>query len=223
MRRQSLLTPPLASVRARKGGIKPGPEALQTPWVQREPEGMIQCVWRPSLKHTPGLDLYTWMENLPREQYRELKVFLSGIKRENYFRFKSQSGSKKKSCLLLSAVQSSLLADWSSPNMRVCMCVCVPLLAPVCRPSASPGLDSCRLRSEGPLNLGGYSFAHICYEFTRAKPFKGSFMEPSGALWLLAIKTHTRLIHIHIFAHTCGRMEHAQVSIHAHIYTHAYI
>lgn len=66
--------------------------------------------------------------------------------------------------------------------MCVHVCVCVSALAPVCRPSASPGLDSCRLRSEGPLNLGGYSFPHICYEFTRAKPFKGSFMEPSAAL-----------------------------------------
>lgn len=181
VRRQSLPTPPLASVRARKGGIKPGFGALQTPWVQREPECMIQCVeaipvahtW-PELVHLNGKPARRAAQGTQSCSFRN--------KRENYFLFKSQSGSKKNSCLLFGAVQSSLLADWSSPNMCVYAHVCVPLLAPVCRPSASPGLDSCRLRSEGPLNLGGYSFAHICYEFTRAKPFKGSFMEPSAAL-----------------------------------------
>lgn len=84
---------------------------------------------------------------------------------------------KEYPCFQLEAFHTSRLADWC-----VLVCVCVCPLAPVCHPSASPGLDSCRLHRAGPLNLGGYSFLHICYKFTRVKPFKGSFMEPSAAL-----------------------------------------
>ena len=129
VRRQSLPTPPLASVRARKGGIKPGLGALQTPWVHREPECTIQCVeaipeahtW-PELVHLNGKPVQRAARRTQSCSFRN--------KRENYFLFKRQSGSKKNSCLLVSAVQSSLLADWSSPNMCVYVCVspgsCLP-------------------------------------------------------------------------------------------------
>lgn len=60
--------------------------------------------------------------NTRKELNRFLFFFSVRNKSENYFQFRSQSGSKKRSCLLFSAVQSSLLADWSSPNKCVFVC-----------------------------------------------------------------------------------------------------
>lgn len=114
------------------------------------PEGTrrLDPVCVEAIPEAPGVNLYARMENVPREQHEEgtqpFFVFFSvRNKSENYFQFKSQSGSKKRSCLLFSAVQSSLLADWSSPNkcVFVCawMCVCVSpgswLLSPVRLPT----------------------------------------------------------------------------------------
>ena len=125
MRRQSLPSPPLASVRARKGGIKPGLGALQTPWVHREPECVIQCVevipeahtW-PQLVHLSGKPVQRATPGTQSCSFRN--------KRENYFQFKSRSGSKRNSCLLFSAVQSSP-PGWLELSQHVCACVCVCL------------------------------------------------------------------------------------------------
>lgn len=113
------------------------------------PEGTrrLDPVCVEAIPEAPGVNLYARMENVPREQHKEgtqpffVFVFSVRNKSENYFQFRSQSGSKKRSCLLFSAVQSSLLGDWSSPNkcVFVCawMCVCVSpgsCLPSVCLP-----------------------------------------------------------------------------------------
>lgn len=119
VRRQSLPTPPLASVGARKGGIKPGLGALQTPWVQREPECMIECVEAIPEAHTwPGL---VHLNGKPAQRATQGTQSCSfRNKRENYFQFKSQSGSKKNSRLLFSA-------SWLIGVHPTCVCMCVCL------------------------------------------------------------------------------------------------
>lgn len=154
---------------------------------------------------TPGLN-HVCLNWKPSRRATQGTRYSSQNKGENYFRFKSQSGSKKRPCRLFSvcAVCPPGRLEFTQ-HVCLCGCVCASLLAPVCHPSVSPGPDSCRLLSEGPLKLGGYSFPHICYEFTRAKPFKGSFMEPSAALWLLPIKMYAHLSTHSLCTHSAHR------------------
>lgn len=135
-----------------------------------------------------GLNLKSWVKKTWTESCMGSSnvAFFSGIKSENNFNLKARVLQRKSP---LSPAQFA--PGWLEFNQCVCVCVCFSWLL-----SASPGLDSCRLHSEGPLNLGGYSFFHICYKFTRGRAFKGSFMEPSAALWLLPIS------HTHLGTHT---------------------
>lgn len=133
--------------------------------------GHLEWIWPelPDLSEKPG----------QRATLRTQMALFSGLKTENNFNLKARLLQRKS---LLSPAQFA--PGWF--EFTQCMCVCFSWLL-----SASPGLDSCRLHSEGPLNLGGYSFPHICYKFSLASAFKGSFMEPSAVLWLLPIKPHT--------------------------------
>lgn len=123
------LSPPLLWHQSEPGKVawSLGTELSRLPG-SREKQKAWSSVWRPSLKHTPGL---TCLNGKPAQRATQGNWrFSFRNKKENYFQFKSQSDSEKYSCLLLSAVQSSLLADWSSPNVCVCVCVspgsCLP-------------------------------------------------------------------------------------------------
>lgn len=203
-------------------GVSQSQERWHKAWPQSAPDSVGPegtrrhgpvCGGHPRRAHLAWTRTHEW-KTCPESSAGNSTVVLSWIKGRSIFNLKARVAQRKTpvSCSVPCRVPSWLIGVHPT---CVCMCVCLSLLAPVCRPSASPGLDSCRLRSEGPLNLGGYSFPHICYEFTRAKPFKGSFMEPSAALWLLPIKTHAHLVHMHTLEHThikCRRP-------HAYIYT----